>query len=203
MREGGRPRGDRTRRRILDATLDVIVEDGVRAVTQRRISAAADASVGLISYHFTSTRSLIAAALQQLAEQETRRLVEARERIDALEGDLAGLTDLLVAEVTRSGTAQRRDVIAAFALTLEIPRGTIDPMAFDAWEEAQLRYFQAIGTAAGAHDPVAVGEFLLGSTDGLAFYHALHRTPEGMVRAARAGFEHLLNGLTSGRSVAR
>lgn len=202
MRETGRPRGDRTRRRILDATLGVIADDGVRAVTQRRVSAAAGASVGLITYHFTSTESLIAAALEQLAESETRRLTELHARAVELGDDLDGLIELLVDEVAQVAGPRKRDVIASFALTLEIPRGTVERLAFDTWEQAQNTLYRAIASAAGSDDPVADGNFLLASSDGLALYSAVTTDPQTMRDAARAGFDRLLRAFSADRRLA-
>jgi TetR/AcrR family transcriptional regulator, regulator of biofilm formation and stress response len=198
VRERGRPRGDRTRRRIVEATLDVIAEEGVRAVTQRRVSAAANASVGLIAYHFSSTSSLITAALEQLAEGEAKRLAEVHARALELEDDVDGLAELLVDEVVQASSVRRRDVIATFALTVEIPLGTVERLAFDAWEEAQQELYRAIAAAAGAEDPSAIGDFLMASVDGLSLYAAIAPDPGFSDEAARAGFGQLLRSL--GRS---
>lgn len=195
MRETSRPRGERTRRRIIEVTLDLIAEDGIRAVTQRRVAAAAEASVGLIAYYFTSTESLIAAALAELAEREARRLSALHARVLELDDDHDELVELLVDEVVESAIARKRDVIASFALTLEIPRGNIARAAFEAWEQAQFALYGAVAAAAGADDARAVTIFLLASCDGLSLYSAVSPNPEEQRRAAYAGLDRLLRSL--------
>jgi TetR/AcrR family transcriptional regulator, regulator of biofilm formation and stress response len=185
-------RSERTRRRILDVTLDVIAEQGVRAVTQRRVAAAADTSVGLITYHFNSTRSMIAAALEQLAESETSRLAALTTAASELGGDRAALVELLVREVTEAGELRRRDVIASMALTLEIPRGSIERDAFDSWERAQQAFYEHVATALAAPAPEDFAIFLAATVDGLALYSAITTDPGGHAAAARLGLEQLL-----------
>jgi TetR/AcrR family transcriptional regulator, regulator of biofilm formation and stress response len=201
VRESGRPRGDRTRRRILDVTLDVIAEQGVRAVTQRHVSAAAEASVGLITYYFSSTESLIAAALDQLAAAEAQRLTAAYVRATELGGDLDALADLLVEDVAESAAARRRDVIAGVALTLEIPKGTVARTSFEDWERAQQQFYRAIATAAGAAEPEAAWRFLMASVDGMALYSAISSEPDGTWKgAAKVGFGSLLRSMGAARA---
>ena len=59
-------RGEVTRQRILDATLHVIATEGVRAVTQRRVAKEANASLGLITYYFDNTTTMITSTLEDL-----------------------------------------------------------------------------------------------------------------------------------------
>lgn len=179
----------------MDATLSVIAEKGVRAVTQRRVSDAAGVSVGLISYYFSSTGAMIAGTLEELADSETRRLDEMRVTALALGDDIEGLVELLVDDIRQAGDARKRNVIASFALTLEIPLGTVERAAFDAWEQAQQDFYRAVASAVGAADPEAIGSFLLATSDGLALYSAVGTDPGSMSRAAFAGFDRLLRSL--------
>jgi TetR/AcrR family transcriptional regulator, regulator of biofilm formation and stress response len=195
MRAKGNPRGDRTRQGLLEATLGIIAAEGVRAVTQRRVAAYAGVSVGLIPYYFDSTGALIVGALEELADRETRRLRAMQAVAAELKDDIEGLVELLVDDVRQSSGARKREVIASFALTLEIPLGTVDRDAFDAWEQAQEAFYGAVASSAGADDPAHVASFLLASSDGLALYSALGTDPEQMYRAAGVGFTLLLRSL--------
>lgn len=56
-------RPDPTRRRLLDATLDVLRSHGVARATSRQIAAAAGVNLQAITYHFGSKDELVAQAL--------------------------------------------------------------------------------------------------------------------------------------------
>ncbi|MFZ1154953.1 MAG: TetR family transcriptional regulator [Solirubrobacteraceae bacterium] len=59
------------RERILRATLELIASGGVAAVTNRRVAAAADVSLGSLTYHFASQAQLLRESLLLYVEEET------------------------------------------------------------------------------------------------------------------------------------
>ncbi|HEX5309934.1 MAG TPA: TetR family transcriptional regulator [Solirubrobacteraceae bacterium] len=61
------------RERILRATLRLIADDGVAAVTNRRVAAAANVSLGSLTYHFDSQSRLLRESLLLYVEEETKR----------------------------------------------------------------------------------------------------------------------------------
>lgn len=70
----------RARERILRSTLDLIAAEGVAAVTNRRVAAAAGVSLGSLTYHFDSQSELLRESLLLYVEEETsRRELVARE----------------------------------------------------------------------------------------------------------------------------
>jgi AcrR family transcriptional regulator len=60
-----REAGARTRTRLLDAALELLAERGEGNVTLREVTAAAEANVSAVSYHFGSLRSLCDAAVEE------------------------------------------------------------------------------------------------------------------------------------------
>lgn len=62
-REGGYRKGHETREQILTAALHLLVEEGFRAMTMRRIAAACGMKLGNLTYHFASREDLIQALL--------------------------------------------------------------------------------------------------------------------------------------------
>jgi AcrR family transcriptional regulator len=101
--DGRRRRGDRRRRALLDATLQVIGRDGLAAVTQRAVAAEADLPPSAVYYYFPTLDDLVAAApvestrgrrVEVLAELELWMLATRRE---TLRGEVdrwnAGLRD--------------------------------------------------------------------------------------------------------------
>ena len=65
--------GSATRQRILRATLRLIAEGGVAAVSNRRVAGAAKVSLGSLTYHFASQAELLHESLLLYVEEETAR----------------------------------------------------------------------------------------------------------------------------------
>ncbi|MEO5875926.1 MAG: TetR/AcrR family transcriptional regulator [Streptosporangiaceae bacterium] len=62
------------RERILDATLRLIGEKGIGAVTNRSVAAAADVSLGTLTYHFGSRTTLLRESLDRFVDSEIDRI---------------------------------------------------------------------------------------------------------------------------------
>lgn len=62
-------RGERTRARLIEATIVSIARDGVSGASITRITAIAGVSQGLVRHYFGSKRQLIAEAFSQLADE--------------------------------------------------------------------------------------------------------------------------------------
>jgi DNA-binding transcriptional regulator YbjK len=75
--------GTDTRERIMRTTLDLIGQEGMGAVTNRRVATAAGTSLGSLTYHFESQHDLLRESL----------LLFVSEEVEKLEGLAAGLRD--------------------------------------------------------------------------------------------------------------
>ena len=85
-----------TRARLLDATVEILIEDGYAGTTTRHVAERAGVSQGAQSHHFPHRVDLVASAFEHLAEQRIDRYAE---RARELTGDrgvrLRVLLDLL------------------------------------------------------------------------------------------------------------
>lgn len=63
-----------TRDRILRTTLDLIGREGISAVTNRSVAAAAGVSLGSLTYHFESQLDLVRESLLLFVGEEVKRL---------------------------------------------------------------------------------------------------------------------------------
>jgi AcrR family transcriptional regulator len=81
--DGRRAAGAETRRRLLDAAAELLAERGEAGVTLRAVSAAADANVAAVRYHFGSREALIAAVVETSARQVVDRQLEALDGLAA------------------------------------------------------------------------------------------------------------------------
>ncbi len=102
-----------TRQRLLDATIECLVELGYRGTTTLEVQRRAGVSRGALLYHYTSRSELILAAIEHLA----------RERLAVLQ------------DLTANNTPPRRDRIAWAVRTLW---GTVDDRLFQASLELWL-----------------------------------------------------------------
>lgn len=75
-RRGTRPRGEKTRQKILAATLRVIAKEGVRGTTHRAIAKEAGVQLSLTTYYFTDLNELISLAFRAFMERDYGALTE-------------------------------------------------------------------------------------------------------------------------------
>jgi AcrR family transcriptional regulator len=120
--DGRREAGEQTRRRLLEAALQLVAERGEDAVTLRDITSAAQANVAAVSYHFGSKDALVTAAI----EHALRRVVgQQRDTIRGL-GDAATLHGIAAAlaapaiDAIAGGSPENRAVLRVAA------RATVD-----------------------------------------------------------------------------
>jgi AcrR family transcriptional regulator len=74
--QADRRRAPDTRERILRATLTLLAEKGTAALSNRRIAAEAEVSLGSLTYHFPSQASLLRESLLLYVGEEVARLEE-------------------------------------------------------------------------------------------------------------------------------
>jgi len=67
--DGRRARSERTRGRLVEAALEIIVREGAAAVTQRKVAAAAGTSLASTTYHFRTADDLVVAAFAESARR--------------------------------------------------------------------------------------------------------------------------------------
>lgn len=123
------------RSRIIDATLHLVGTDGIAGVTNRRIAARAEVSLGSVTYHFPTQDDLLRSALTHFAAEETARL---REIADTYRGRGMSVQDAAEAteHVARS-LAFSAERIAPFELYVQAGR---DPELRAAADECWSAY---------------------------------------------------------------
>lgn len=79
-KRGSRPRGEQTRHKILEATLNVIAQYGVRGTTHRAVAKEAGVQLSLTTYYFRDLNELISLAFQVFMERDYGALAEQWEK---------------------------------------------------------------------------------------------------------------------------
>ncbi|MCU1452896.1 MAG: transcriptional regulator, TetR family [Acidimicrobiales bacterium] len=79
MAEGRRPRAatEEKRKRILDATEEIMLKDGYAAVSSRSVAAAVGIGAPLVHYYFPTIDELFVAVLRRRAGRNVERMAEA------------------------------------------------------------------------------------------------------------------------------
>ena len=79
-KRGTRPRGEQTRRRILEATLRVIAKEGVQGTTHRAIAREAGVQLSLTTYYFRDLNELLSLAFRTFMERDYDAMAEQWEK---------------------------------------------------------------------------------------------------------------------------
>ncbi len=101
LRRARRPKGEATRRRILEATLAVIARAGVHGVTHRAVAAEAGVQLSLTTYFFRSLNDMIEQAYEHFISGDRPDRDAAWARLEAVL-DRHGPAELLDPAVRRS-----------------------------------------------------------------------------------------------------
>ena len=129
------------RRRILEQTLRLIGEEGIGAVSNRRVASAAGVALGSLTYHFPSQTQLLREALLLYVQEEVERLQVIAAELRASEPTAAQVAAEVQLIVERS--SGRLEEVAELELHLQASR---DPEL----QEASARCFAAYEEVARA-----------------------------------------------------
>ncbi len=163
-----RPRGAARREALLDAVLQVVADEGVDAVTHRRVADVAGLPLASTTYWFESKEHLLTAALERAAERDIERLEAFLH--EAPEGPSDPL-DLVVAAILDpiedEGPTSRSLLLATYALMLEAARRPALREATQRWTDAYWDALSPLLAAAGSRDPRSHAQLVVGAADGL------------------------------------
>ncbi|PKH22220.1 TetR family transcriptional regulator [Enterobacterales bacterium CwR94] len=91
-----------TREKILDVALDVLIEEGGRGTTFRKIATKAQLSPGTITYHFNDLNQLLLAAFRRMVETIASAFAERLRRAQNREEAREAVADLICGDVWAS-----------------------------------------------------------------------------------------------------
>lgn len=189
---GVRGRSRQRRQKLLDATIEIMAEQGLAAVTHRAVAAAAELPPSSTSYFFESIDELMAEAVTAAMNREVARLTE----LEGAVGDGPASTGRLIrsfADFIRN--EHDPHTIAQFEIYLYASRKPELRGRVVAIIEATRELAQAALNASGIENPLAAAS-MLAMIDGFA----LHRiaNPDGAdIESLLLGLRALLVGLSA------
>lgn len=160
---GARPvRGEARRDLILDAAITVLGQEGLAALTHRRVAAEAGLPLAATTYWFASKDELLLNAYRRAAERDIARV---RSVAAEAEGkDVAdALADVLGAELADGRTA----LVACFTMWVEAARRPELREIEAGWTEAYEDVIEGLLRAAGSREPRVDARLLTATVDGL------------------------------------
>src|SRR5689334_816872 len=161
--------GRRTRAAIVAATLRVLRDDGIGALTHRAVAREAGVSLALTTYHFATKENLIAEALNVAAAETLEGLRE------AASSDAGGpLTPEAVADRLSDMTMERLGderlaVFAVVELSLAAARRPQLHGAAAAWNEEYHRMVAELLERAGIRPAGQAARLVVATLEGLVF----------------------------------
>lgn len=186
----GATKGDRTRRRLLDAAAAQVARHGPAGVSLGGIAAAAGLRTGSVYFHFASKEQLVATMLEEGLRESLRLLDEA---LAVPDGDDAEAR-LRAAVRAHLGALSELDDYAAVVLTPGASDGLPAASAFRALLRAYGRQWTALvehaqraGVLASGTDPRLVRDLLVGAMNSVLRSAATPRwSPEETARTIEA-----------------
>jgi DNA-binding transcriptional regulator YbjK len=187
-------RGEARRDLILDAAIRVLGEEGLAALTHRRVATEAGLPLAATTYWFASKDELLASAYRLAAARDIARV--RRVAAAAQGGDVAdALADVLGAELEEGRTA----LVACFTMWVEAARRPELREIEAEWTEAYEAVIAELLRAAGSPEPRLDAQVLTATLDGLMLGLLARGGDVGDVRAElRPKVQRLVAALTRG-----
>jgi DNA-binding transcriptional regulator YbjK len=189
------PAPDR-RTALLEATLQLIGEGGLGAVTHRAVERAAGLPHGSTTYYFKTRAQLLEAAVERLLEIDRARadeIVHAISRTLATRRPLGELDlDAIAAAIVAWLESDRTYQLARYELFVESARRPELKASMMAGATAFLRVLEPIVVAAGSHDPPRDARIALAMANGLMLEQLARPEPDFATAILPAALRKLL-----------
>lgn len=195
------PPADR-RTALLEATLQLVGEGGLSAVTHRAVERAAGLPHGSTTYYFKTKQQLLEAAVERLLEVDRARadeVVHAISRTLASRRPLAQLDlDAIAAAIVAWLEQDRVYQLARYELFVESARRPELKAPMAAGGEAFLRVLEPIVLAAGSRDPRRDARIALAMANGLMLEQLARPEPDFATTVLPAALRKLLASMDEG-----
>jgi AcrR family transcriptional regulator len=162
---------------ILDATLQLVGEQGLQAVTHRAVAREAGVSTGSIAYHFASREALLEAAMEYAGRREIAALERLALELQASAFEPGAWVDGLAATLAGRIEADRSGQIALYELLLASARSPSVRAVMEQWNAAFLRLAGLGFRARGSPDPELHARILVATLTGALLKQLAYPAP--------------------------
>jgi TetR/AcrR family transcriptional regulator, regulator of biofilm formation and stress response len=159
-------RGER-REAILGATVRLLAERGLAAVTHRAVAAEADVPLAATTYYFSSKEEMVAEALELLAAAEVERLTETAARLGARIGSPEDAAAEVVETLFPGGEEAEKALIAKYEVLVEAARRPALRPAVAQLASALRSLGEAVLRAGGGPEPERRAWILVAGAHGI------------------------------------
>jgi TetR/AcrR family transcriptional regulator, regulator of biofilm formation and stress response len=150
---------------MITVAIRIIGEEGIDALTHRRLAEQAEVPLGSTTYWFESRDEILTQALTHFAADESAAL---EQQFAALEVATVGqLIDVLVDHLAIQDSADRWRVVAQYALFQEASRNPVLRDAVRAWTDQWVKHLAEQLIHAGVDDAERRARVLVPLLDGL------------------------------------
>ena len=158
--------GAERRSAILDATVRLLIRDGLAAVTHRAVASEAGVPLAATTYYFDSKDELVTEALAILVADEIGRI---RERAATLGTEISSpsRSASAVAEVLFPDAAAAGALLAKFEVYLAAARNPGLRATAQHWQRAFTELAESALALAGAANPKRLAPLLVAGVDGI------------------------------------
>ncbi|MEX2253507.1 MAG: TetR family transcriptional regulator [Thermoleophilaceae bacterium] len=195
-------KGEDRREAILRATLALIGERGLDAVTHRSVAEAAGVPLAATTYYFESKEELLEQALMLAAREEAERIERLVSELAPLQASPEQWADAL-ARTIAADLEQPGEQLALFELLLEAARRPALRKDVEQWREAFLRLAEIGLRSAGSEDPETEARIVFSMTSGLVLGQLANPQDDFEDEILRPTIEHLFSRLLAGVELGR
>ncbi|WP_424851729.1 TetR/AcrR family transcriptional regulator [Streptomyces sp. SAI-170] len=195
-----------SRRRLLNAALEILAEEGYRGLTVKTVGERAGVSRGMVNYHFMSKAGLVEAVVADIREMFIDRLREqpGYVRMSGLDAVLAKLDQFFVRLAQPEPGVRARALLVLLVEAVGSADGMKGVMAehlslVRAGIEEDIRRGVADGSIRPDVDVVAQAFLVESIARGVLLQYQLDSARTRLTEIARAARETLVLGLTSTR----
>jgi DNA-binding transcriptional regulator YbjK len=177
--------------RALDAAIELVGTEGLRALTHARVDERAGLPKGSTSNYFRTRASLLAGVVEWMAEREISAM-----RAPADPATPAELVDMLCGLLAYTTGPNRTLTTARLVLFLEAAHNADIRVAVSRGRGLMEQWATSVLTRLGATDPAAAAAALMAASEGFI----LHRVARGDDTDPRAAIELIVRGAMAGPS---
>jgi DNA-binding transcriptional regulator YbjK len=192
-----RSRGEKTRLQIIEAALQIIAREGVRAITHRVVAREAGVSLGSTTYYFKDIDDLISSSFEQWREQAASLVDPQAQKVKASVEKMSAAgkvsADELAAHLTKSmqrylrlQLADRQNRLIEIAFYQEAVYNPRVNKLVHANRERELKVLRSLFEVLGSSDAAADAELLT------TLMHELERLALMDEKPARTNKRHRL-----------